>query len=425
MKEELTHKYRIAMLSVHSSPLGELGSQDTGGMSVYVRELACELGRSGHQVDIFTRSEPGGDDVEVPLYENVRLVYLKAGEGDVPKHLLHRYVPEFFQSLDRYRLSQKREYDLVHSHYWLSGEVGSLASRTWGVPHLMMFHTTAVAKNSSCSDEREPSRRLVAEKNLARRCTRIIAPTLKEKAAMIKHFSVSPNRVALVPCGVNLELFRPVARQEARRLINIDHRGPLVLSVGRFAPLKGLNRLIDAAALELAKGVDLKVLIVGGDGQHSAAAAALIRHAEALGISGSVVFTGRIAHERLPLYYSAADVLAVTSSYESFGLVALESLACGTPVIASPVGIMDRVIKDHATGIVVKRAEAGHFAEAIDSIISGEGNGFFSRDEMRNSVKQFRWSIIAAAIEDEYAAVAGSGGNGSLKSTGLPRTVYG
>jgi D-inositol-3-phosphate glycosyltransferase len=393
---------RIATLSIHSSPLGELGTEETGGMSVYVRELSRELGRSGQSVDIYTCADGGRDASELLLSENVRLIHLDIGyQGRLTKNILPGRLPEVFQSLATYIESNGLRYDLIHSHYWLSGQVGSLAQDRWDTPHVAMFHTTGVAKRVACSREREPFQRLIAERRLAQVSDRILAATEKERDLLRKYYGVAARKIGMVPCGVNLERFRPVAGALARREMGIRDDRFVVLYVGRFAPVKGLDRLI-AAAAHLRSYRELTLLIIGGDGFQTQGAAELRRLAKRASIEDIVKFQGRVEHDLLPLYYSAADVLVVPSYYESFGLVALESLACGTPVIATPVGAMETLIREGETGLLLDNPSPRSLASAIERFMLNPPKVATCRDRIRASVLNYDWQKIASSVMQEY-----------------------
>lgn len=396
---------RIAMLSIHSSPLGELGTGDTGGMSVYIREISRELGKAGHRVDIYTCAGGGRLNSEELLSENVRLIHLRIGNnGHIGKRALYEYLPEVFLSMEAYMTANSICYDLVHSHYWLSGSVGRLAQDRWCVPHIMMFHTTGIAKRMACGQEREPFLRLISEKRLARASDRVLAATESEKKLLMKYYDVPGENIGVVPCGVNLQQFQPVARRLARRELGLHDSQFIALYVGRFAPVKGLERLL-AAAVHLRFRQGLRFVIIGGDDRQTPVSAELRRLAKRAFIEGVIQFQGRIEHDLLPLYYSAADVLVVPSYYESFGMVALESLACGTPVIATRVGAMDTLIQDGRTGFLVDSPGPFSLASAIENIMVAPLNGGMSRDQIRASVLGYGWSDVASAIVREYAAI--------------------
>jgi D-inositol-3-phosphate glycosyltransferase len=399
----VSEQLRIAMLSVHSSPIGELGTKDTGGMSVYVRELARELGARGHRVDIYTRLNGSRQKQIAQLYENVRLIHLRAGNnGHINKLALYGHLDEFFKELERFRTREYLHYDLVHSHYWLSGRVGKWAQESWEVPHLFMFHTVGAVKNSTVGSEKEPELRTATEKHLARNCERILVATDKERDHLIQYYGASPQTIGVVPCGVNLDLFSPWDRAKARQELGFAQEESIVLFVGRFAPLKGIDRLMEAMC-HLQHHQRLRLIIVGGDGSDTPEFQGLQKLALNLGIQEGVTFVGRIEQDNLPAYYSAADVLVVPSYYESFGLVALEALASGTPVVATKVGAMESILTEGTTGQVVSNGSPRLLAKSIEKFISGS-NGL-SAHEVRASVLRFSWANVASAMIDQYAAV--------------------
>lgn len=392
---------RIAMLSVHSCPVGELGTKDTGGMSVNVRELAREVGRLGHLVDIYTRSHGPSCNRVADLCPNVRLLHLGVGDGEgVNKTALFPYMEDFFRELESSRSSEAVRYDLVHSHYWLSGRVGRWAQERWRVPHLLMFHTLGAVKNALSHRQVEPELRITTEKQLAADCDRILAASEREKENLVRFCGVPPEAVGVVPCGVDLDRFRPVGKGRAREQLGLDPDEPVLLYVGRFAALKGIDRLLETTA-HLKRNRGLRLMIVGGDGEETPESRELTSLSRRFGILDSVTLAGRVDHEDMPLYYSAADVLALPSHYESFGLVALESLACGTPVVATQVGAMDRIIRQGETGRVVQDASPPALAEAVEAFLPGAKT--LSVEAIRASVLDWSWSSAASAMTNEYS----------------------
>jgi D-inositol-3-phosphate glycosyltransferase len=318
--------------------------------------------------------------------------------------MLFGNLSEVFLSLEAYITGNRVCYDLIHSHYWLSGRVGSLAQDRWYAPHVVMFHTTGIAKRVACGQEREPALRLVAEKRLADTSDRVLTATEREKDMLVRYYNVPAEKIGMVPCGVNLERFQPVTRDLARKELGLQDAGFVVLYVGRFAPVKGLDRLM-AAAAHLRSHRGLRFVIIGGDGRQTRLSSELRRLARRASVEEIVRFQGRVEHDLLPLYYSAADVLVVPSYYESFGLVALESLACGTPVIATRVGAMDTLIQDGKTGFLVETPSPRSLASAIERFIAASSEGSMSREEIRASVLGYSWSNVASAIVQEYSAV--------------------
>jgi len=395
----------IAMLSVHSSPLGRLGSRDTGGMSVYVRSLASELGRRGHRVDIFTRHPEGRNGpVVTPLSDNVRLIELKAGEnGYAHPAELYPHLGSFFESMEHFRAKDSLRYDIVHSHYWLSGQVGAWAQGEWGVPHAIMFHTLAARKNGALLPEEEPRLRLKTEERLVRTCHRIVAATPREGRDLERLYGADPQRIRVVPCGVDLELFGPLDKNLSRRALGFSPHEAIVLFVGRFSPVKGLERLLEAVAL-LGGYPRLRLVLVGGEGDGAPAPRELVQRIAELGIDGLTRFAGQVIHQRLPEYYSAADVLVVPSHYESFGLVSLEALACGTPVVSMAVGVMEQLLRPGETGCVPSDGSPAAFAECIRGVLlDGARWTPEARARARAAVLEFSWSRVASAIIDQYS----------------------
>ena len=398
-------KLRIAMLSIHSCPIGELGTKDTGGMNVYVRELARELGNRGHQVDVYTRHHDPKDGQIIELYDRVRLIHLRAGKnGEMQKLAIYPYLPDFSCALENFTKCEGLQYHLVHSHYWLSGRVGNWAQKCWDVPHILMFHTLGAVKNIIGVGEEEPELRLATEQHLVKTSDRIIASTEREKGELMRHYGASPETIGVVPCGVNLDLFRPVNKARARQQLDFDQNEGIVLYVGRFSPLKGISRLL-AAMTYLQQNQALRLVIIGGDGHNKAESQKLQRLSKELGIQNAVTFLGRVRQEDLPPYYSAADVLVVPSHHESFGLVALESLACGTPVVATKVGAMELIVREGETGCVLTNATPRLLANKILGFVSKAHEEARRADSIRRSVLRFSWSNVADTLVEEFRAV--------------------
>jgi D-inositol-3-phosphate glycosyltransferase len=394
---------KIAMLSVHSCPIGKLGTKDTGGMSVYIRELARKLGQRGHQVDIYTRQRDSDHRPVMDLFENVRLIHLDIqANGNIFKAALYPYLPDFFRSLEHYRVNNNLAYDVIHSHYWLSGQLGNWAQELWQRPHLMMFHTLGAVKNSTGIGKKEPELRIATEKKIVQTCHRILAPTRREKERLLNDYAALSDKIGIVPCGVNFDRFSPLDKVAARKKLKLDPDDPVILFVGRFDPLKGLDRLLKAMTY-LKHHHRLRLIIVGGDGNNAPESKRFRESALKLGIENQVVFAGRIDQGYLPTYYGAADAVVIPSYYESFGLVGLEALACGRPVISTAVGVMESLIAQNKVGILVRDPSPQYFAKAIESIF----NGLLScpADRIRKTVLGYNWSIVAAAVLKEYERV--------------------
>ncbi|MFC2014844.1 glycosyltransferase [Chloroflexota bacterium] len=395
---------RIAMLSIHSCPVGTLGTKDTGGMSVYILELAEELGKQGHFVDVYTRVHDPEDRVIYALGKNVQLIHLQAGELEqIHKLAIYSYLPDFACNMEECRKQNNFQYDLVFSHYWLSTWVGEYLQQWWNIPHITMFHTLGAVKNMFDLGEDEPELRIEMEGELARSCQHIIAPTEKEKEELVQHYNSPPERISVVPCGVNMERFRPVDRKIARQELGFGEE-KMVLFVGRIESLKGIEQLLKAMPY-LKNNQNPRLVVIGGDKNSQYEIDRLRRLSLDLNIEDSVTFTGSIEQERLPYYYSAADACVISSYYESFGMVALEALACGTPVVANDVGDFRNIIQQGKTGYVVTDNEPRHLAEKIDLLLARPGYDEKAALSLRASVSRYGWQNITKSIVEEFNQV--------------------
>jgi D-inositol-3-phosphate glycosyltransferase len=391
---------RIAMLSIHSDPIGELGTKDTGGMSVYIRELARELGRRGHHIDIYTRLLKGEGQSVTHLYDNVRLIHLGIPNGgNLSKLALYPNLSKFFEALENFRLAENLTYDLIHSHYWLSGRLGNWARSLWKRPHVTTFHTLGEVKNQTGTGTREPEFRINAEKEIAQTCHRILAPTARERDSLIRLYNASAAKISVVPCGINLDLFYPEPKSIACKKLGLDPADTMLLYVGRFDPLKGLDILLEAMAY-LKDHPRVRLVIVGGDDEQTPEYLSLRQKTIELEIAEQVIFVGRIDQHNLPPYYSAADVLVMPSHYESFGMVGLEALACGRPLVATPVGAFDRLIHKAQAGCIVSDTSPRALADGILSIISDDS--LPPAAAIRKSILEYSWPNVASAVITEY-----------------------
>jgi D-inositol-3-phosphate glycosyltransferase len=408
-------KLKIAMLSVHSCPLGKLGGENTGGMSVYIRELCRELGKRGHMVDVFTRAHEPGHDLVVELGQNARLIHLTAGEEeDIDKLAIYPHLSEFGREVEKFRKNDGARYDLIHSHYWLSGWAGRSLQQLWNVPHVTMLHTLGAVKNTLGLGKSEPDLRINCEKILVKSCQRIIAPTEREKEYMIQHYDALPETISIIPCGVNLDLFRSIEKESARNHLGFNGE-EIILFVGRVVPLKGIDKLLMAMAY-LEERQKLRLVVIGGDDHCQDEVERLKALSKNLQIHDAVTFLGLVDQEELPYFYSAADLCVFPSYYESFGLVGLESLACGTPVVATKVCGIENVIRQGETGYVVTDNAPHRLADKISLILSTAEAKTEAIRAIRASVTRYGWSNIADAIAKEYVAVINEYNEGMEKS---------
>ncbi len=410
---------RIAMLAVHSSPLATLGRREAGGMNVYVRELACELGRRELPVDIFTRSQRRGEPQIVELGPNTRVVTLRTGPAaPYNKNWVLDYLPEFVSRIRCFADGQDLHYDIIHSHYWLSGVAALELRKMWGAPIVHMFHTLGAMKNQVTQTAlwSETNDRIEIEGRLLREVDAIIAATPLDRAQMQFHYGVETDRIVVLPCGVDTRRFRPHDQTEARRQLGLPSQpAKIVLFVGRIEPLKGLDTLIQALALLAAHRPrlrpDLQLMVVGGDAQPredrwNSEERRLRALVDELGIGDIVHFGGSRPRSQLPLLYSAADVVAIPSHYESFGLVAVEAQACGTPVVASRVGGLTYTVQDGISGFLVPPHDAAAFAQRIESLLLHPGTCEEMGTRAIARAQSYAWPHIADRMLALYQAIA-------------------
>jgi D-inositol-3-phosphate glycosyltransferase len=398
---------RVAMVSVHTCPLAALGGKETGGMNVYVRELSRALGRMGLEVDVFTRSQNPAIPRVVDLGEGARVIHVAAGpEAPLSRPLIHRHLEEFQEGIEAWRIARGLDYDLVHAHYWLSGVVGLALRERWAVPVVQMFHTLARLKNEAArtAEEREPELRVAEEARIVGLADRIVAASPVEQEYLARHYGVDRRRIAVIPCGVDTELFRPGPQAEARATLGLAP-GPVLLYVGRIAPVKGLDTLLDAVARLRDHGRALQLLIVGGDSDEplDGHEAELRRRVGQLRLGGHVRFVGARTQPVLRTYYVAADITVLPSYYESFGMVALEAMACASPVIASRVGGLATTVRDGVTGYLVADGDADALAARIDSLLGDADLCWRLGHEGVRWAVQHRWPCVAEAICRDYA----------------------
>jgi len=396
------HQLNIAMLSIHSSPVGELGTENTGGMSVYLLELSKEIGKQGHSIDIFTAQTHLQSQKIISLDQNIRVICLPIQSlKPLSKLELFDRLPDIFSSIEEFRGSQDIQYDLIHSHYWLSGVVGNYARRKWDVPHITTFHTLAACKNLTKSGQPDPDLRVRYENEIARTADLIIVACQREKENVRLHCQVNPSKIKVIPCGVNFDLFRPESKELSIQKLGLQKKKHYILYVGRFSPVKGLERLIFALSL-LKDDRELQLLIVGGDGEASPETQKLLTLAKELNVQHMLSPLGRVEQANLASYYNAADLLVVPSYYESFCLVVLEALACGAPVVATRVGAADSIILEGKTGFVVDDNSPELLARGVQNFFASPMYRSLDRDLLRSSIFNYSWPNIGKMIVEQY-----------------------
>ncbi len=404
---------RIAMLSYHTCPLATLGGKDTGGMNVYVRELTRQLGKMGVHVDVFTRSQD--DHVPHVLHElgyGNRVVHIPAGpEHPMSKRELAEYIPQFAEGIKDFAIDKGIQYDIIHSHYWMSGIAAASLSDAWaGVPIVHMFHTLGEMKNriARTEAEREGAYRIEGEKQVLRRVDRIVVATLAEMTQLRFLYKADSSKMIVIPPGVNVGRFYPIPPDEAKAYIGLKPDDRMILFVGRIEPLKGVDTLIEAmSCLHKKEARSVHLAIIGGDPSASPEKmnmemARLKKLCETLGLDQSVVFLGARDQDKLSYYYSAAEVAVMPSHYESFGMVALEAMACGTPVIASEVGGLAYLVRDGETGFTIPAEEPEMLCEKLSWLLNDEALRRKMSVQAAAYAQDYAWERIAKRIVDVY-----------------------
>jgi D-inositol-3-phosphate glycosyltransferase len=396
------NKPRVAVLSYHTSPLAEVGGPQVGGMNVYVRELCQALGSRGYALDVFTRrSSPVAPQIQ-PFGPNARVINIDAGPPvSTAKEALPQYITAFTQAVTAFGERERLSYAMVASHYWMSGLSGVELAQLWHVPHVVMFHTLGEVKNRARSTEHETHQRIDAERDIISEADAITVASQHEADLLVELYAADRAKIVEVPCGIDLELFTPLPREIARSEVGLPQDARVILFVGRIEPLKGVDLLV-AAAAELRDIDNLRAVIIGGDVSALPEIERLRAQARHLGIERRVVFLGAVEHAQLPSYYSAADVCVVPSFYESFGLAAIESMACGTPVVASKVGGLADTIIDGVTGFLVWPLEAATFAERLRRLLTHDDLRQSFSEAGQNAVERYRWSNIANEVANLY-----------------------
>jgi D-inositol-3-phosphate glycosyltransferase len=401
---------RVAMLSVHTCPLATLGGKDTGGMNVYVRDLSREFSSRGIAVDIYTRSQNPAVPKVTPLAEHGQVFHIKAGpEEPYDKNKIYNHLDEFVANVAAYQ----QRYDIIYSHYWLSGLAAAGLRRLWQIPMVQMFHTLAEMKNRVAQSpaEMDSQQRLNCEGEIMRFADRVIAATPLEKSQMGWAYGAPTDKIEVVPPGVDLDRFKPMNQAEARAYLGLPLEHRPILFVGRIQPLKGIDILIKALALvkqrEPAIAQAICLSIIGGDpnpdSQLEQAEFERLKTLSAeLDMGELITFLGAKDQDTLVYYYSAAEMIVVPSHYESFGMVALEAMACGTPVIASNVGGLSFNIEDGFNGYLVPGRDPQALADKIILLLKYKTLRDQLSEQAQVWVTRYSWTNIADEILEVF-----------------------
>ncbi|HEX9313309.1 MAG TPA: D-inositol-3-phosphate glycosyltransferase [Actinomycetota bacterium] len=422
-RQKKARQPKVAMISLHTSPQDPPGSGDAGGMNVYILSVARRLAEQGVQVDIFTRCHGQNLPTVQHLDPGSRLIQVQAGPcAPVRKEDLPALLPSFLDGVLAHAAVEgdggahrHSPYDVVHSHYWLSGWVGSRTKRIWGAPLVSSFHTLGMVKNTATppGERSEPQIRVRGELRVVRHSDRILAPTPAEAGELVRLYDADPERIRVVAPGVDGALFSPKPRREARAALHMPN-ARLLLFVGRLQPLKGPDVAIRAVAEAAARAPGLTrhlvLAVVGGPtgavpgGQ---ALGRLMSLASELGVADRVVFFPPQPHERLRDFYAAAEAVILPSRSESFGLVALEAQACGTPVIGAAVGGLRYTVADGSSGMLVEGHDPGAYADRILALLRDPALARSMSQAAIGHAARFSWDATAAGLGEVYRELAG------------------
>lgn len=403
-----SNKKHIALISCHGDPAAEIGKEEAGGQNVYVRNVGEALARQGWQVDMFTRQADAEQPSIVQHLENCRTIRLTAGPQQfVPRDEIYEYVPAFVQSFLKFQRQNGVQYPLIHTNYWISAAIGMELKKVQPLCQVHTYHSLGAVKYQSVSTiPLVASTRLDVEKTVLKTAERIVATSPQEKEHMRSLMS-SQGSIDIIPCGTNIEHFGSINRAAARQILGIAPEEKVVLYVGRFDPRKGIETLVRAMGQSSLRDSGHLRLIIGGgsrpgqsDGHERERIEGIVHE---LGLSGMTHFPGRLSPAVLPTYYAAADVCVVPSHYEPFGLVAIEAMACGIPVIASDVGGLQFTVVPEETGLLAPPKDDVAFASALDRILTNpmwaQQLGQAARQRVETT---FSWEGVANQLSHLY-----------------------
>lgn len=401
---------RVAYLTLHTSPLLQPGEGDAGGMNVYIHELAQTMAGRGIEVDVFTRAASPDVEPIVRVSDKYRVIHIPAGPmHPVPISGLTDSVFEFAEAVIGWAEANDRQYDLVHSHYWLSGWAGLMVKRILDLPLANSFHTLGRVKDATRRNDEPASAlvRIAAEHEVIAGSDCVIGSTPYEAEDLLDHYEADPARLCVSPPGINHEVFCPGDSSEARRELGLSTEGPIVLFVGRIQALKAPDVAVAALALVREKVEDARLVIVGGASGPGGTAELARLHAmvDGLGLVEAVTFVEPQPHEDLAKFYRAADAVILPSRSESFGLVAVEAQACGTPVVAAHAGGLSFSVADDESGFLVSPGSAENYAARLVELLSDEELAERLSKGAVEYAKQFSWEATADRLLELYAGI--------------------
>lgn len=405
-------RQRLAMISDHASPLATIGGVDSGGQNIYVAETARFLAARGYRVDIFTRKDQPHLPEVVEWLPGVRVIHVPAGPpAFVRKEDLLPLMPEFAAFVQRFAAAE--QYDLVHAHFFMSGLVAMQLKSALGLRFVVTFHALGLVRrlHQGAADEFSPTR-IAIERDIIRAADAIVAECPDDRRDLLSLYDAEPDKIAVIPCGFSPDEFWPIAPHFARRALGLPSDVPVLLSVGRLVPRKGVDNVIRALGVLVRRfGMPAELLVVGGGSDTADSALTpeigrLSAIAAAEGVADRVTFTGRRSHELLKLYYSAADVFVATPWYEPFGMTSVEAMACGTPVVGARVGGIQHTVLDRHTGFLVPPNDPDALAERLKDVCCAPRLAErFAGQAVRRAYALFRWERVAQLLAALYAEV--------------------
>ena len=406
---------RVALISEHASPLAQQGGIDAGGQNVYVAHVAAALARRGHHVDVLTRRDSRALPTAVDMRPGVRVLHIDAGPPEfVPKEQLLPHMRAFGTAALRL-MRRSLRHDAVHANFFMSGLVGLRLQRQLNLPLVQTFHALgAVRRLHQKEADRFPPERIELESRIAREADCVVAECPQDAADLIEHCGASPDRIAQVPCGVDLDEFGPGDKLQARRKLHLSEDEFIVLQLGRLVPRKGVDNVIRAVAemQRMPERRAFRLLIVGGestvpDETRTPEIGRLRRIAHEAGVEARVTFVGRRDRDQLRDYYRAADVFVTTPWYEPFGITPLEAMACATPVIGAAVGGIQHTVVDGLTGYLVPPHDPQTLALRLDDLRRHPEIGrLMGRAGLLRVQREFTWDSVAFRLAGIYAQVA-------------------
>jgi len=390
---------RVALVSLHASPLARLGKGKNGGLNVFIRQLGQELSYVGIFTDIFTYGN-SDDFGEIDISDQLRVINVPRLRGSSLWENPRLHAEYFSTKLEEFSRKHHICYELVYSHYWLSGWACYMSISFLNAPWVHTFHTLGLVKmnNNYDSARLDPEERIYVEKLICSEADALVALSDKEKSSLINLYKVPSHKVEVVPAGVDLSLFSPLSKQKSKEMLGVNG-SPVLLFVGRLDPIKGADRFLAAVSVLRRKYPSIRALVVGDEGEPGTGELERLKSVAAeLRILENVSFAGPIEHRSLPLYYSAADVLVMPSYAESFGLVALEALACGCPVVGCDVGIIEKIVTNINVGLICKSGEPACIAKAAELVLQNSSNSHDATLIRRRIATNFTWQRTAESV---------------------------